>query len=255
MKTAILQTPFVENIKLENLADKLDLKIITEKNQINTDFILYYDKKNRLCLQKLEGSTISPICVDFASDQFSYRRRHSSNKGEMLAKAVGIKKDSLPFVLDATAGLGKDSFMLATLGCSLIMLEQSPIIAALLADGLERANKHIELSTIVKRINLITTDSVDYLSALSTKDRPDVIYLDPMFPSRKKNALAKKEMQTLQELLENNNNEEKLFNTALKNAKKRVVVKRHKSSPVISDSKPDIVFTGKSCRFDVYLIQ
>ncbi|MGL9773657.1 MAG: class I SAM-dependent methyltransferase [Sodalis sp. (in: enterobacteria)] len=55
-----------------------------------------------------------------------------------VAKAVGIKGQGLPDVVDATAGLGRDAFVLACLGCRVQMFERHPVMAALLKNGLRR---------------------------------------------------------------------------------------------------------------------
>jgi len=253
MKIAILQTCFVEDNQLTQLANQLNLNIITEQEKSTVDFILFYNDTSFLCLQKVSENILSPIFVDFTNMQTDYRRFHSNKKNEMIAKAIGLNKTSQPSIIDTTAGLGQDAFMLATLGCSITLIEQSSIITALLQDGLERAKQKPSLSTLINRMHLIHANSIDYLQTLPEIDKPDIVYLDPMFPVRKKTALAKKEMQTLQVLLQNNPLDEKiLFKAALACAQKRIVVKRHKSSPTITSRKPDIVFTGKSCRFDVY---
>lgn len=254
MNIAILLTSCSKDNQLNKLAHQLNLKVVPKPEESKANFVLYYNDNNFLCLQKVGENSLSPIYVDFFSIQTNYRRISSNKKNEMIAKAVGLKKDFIPTILDTTAGLGQDAFVLATLGCSVHMLEQSPIIAALLEDGLVRAKEQPELRDIVKRMQLIVGNSIDYLNSISTVENPDVIYLDPMFPLRKKTALAKKTMQTLQALLENQQTDEKtLLNLALDHAKKRVVVKRHKTSASIDNRKPDIIFTGKSCHFDVYL--
>src|SRR5690606_5526316 len=107
-------------------------------------------------------------------------------------------------ILDATAGWGRDSFILASLGFEVTMIERSPIVAVLLKDALKRAANN----EACKRMHLIQDDAVHYLQPLAEKNRPDVIYLDPMFPARKKSALVKKEMALLQTLLDEPNTDE-----------------------------------------------
>jgi len=230
-----------------SLATRLNINIVSAPSD-NFDFLLSLSQ-NGLSLRH----PIGQIDVDFTSGKADYRRRHSGIKQE-IAKAIGIKKDYKPTVLDATAGLAKDAFVLASLGCKVTLIEQSSIIAVLVADALERAEKNNEVAEIVAHMHLINKDSIQYMQQLTEEEKPDIVYLDPMFPERKKTALVKKEMQILQELLgHENQNDKQLFETALKTAKKRVVVKRPKSAETITEKKPDFSIKGKTCRFDVYL--
>jgi 16S rRNA (guanine1516-N2)-methyltransferase len=167
-------------------------------------------------------------------------------------KAIGAKGALRPTVLDGTAGLGKDAFLLASLGCEVLLLERSKIVHALLQDGLSRArNSNVELAAITGRMELLYTD---FMKFTASEREFDVVYLDPMFPERKKSAKVKKDMALLQQLLGHESDNAKLLEHARKLAKKRVVVKRAKLSPHISSEKPDIEFKGSSSRFDVYLM-
>ena len=231
------------------LAKHLHLPIKENLPQ-ESSLILYYDK-NGLYLQQLGiDAPKKPIKVNFVSKKITYRRK-LNQKTENLAKAIGIK--TKPYVLDAAAGLGRDAFMLASLGCNVTMLEKSPIITALLQDGLERASHDPALVKIISRIKLIQIDNIKYMKHL--KSHPDVVYLDPMFPVRKKSALVKKEMRILKMLLENEPpiDEKLLLETARKCAKKRVVVKRPRLAKSLDNQEPNFSITGKTCRFDVYI--
>ncbi|MBN1683996.1 MAG: class I SAM-dependent methyltransferase [Gammaproteobacteria bacterium] len=229
----------------------------TKSNKENFSWIV--DDKG-LALQLVSDKKLKPLRVDFSSTIITHRRKTVSPK-QSIAKAIGIKGNYYPSILDATAGLGRDAFILATLGCEVTLIEKHPIIAKLLKDGLERASKIHDLAIIVQKMNLIEGDAIQYMRKLEKK--PDVVYLDPMFPERKKSAKVKKEMQILQALLREEDKKEDgeviqrnlsaLFNAALKTAKKRVVVKRPKLVAPILNQKPDIQFIGKTCRFDVYL--
>src|SRR3990167_8916605 len=131
------------------------------------------------------------------------------------------------------------------------MCERSPIIHALLQDGLMRAQKEAWFQAL--SLTLHHADGIIYLSQLHQDNYPDVIYIDPMFPEKTKSALVKKEMRVLRSVVGDDLDSEKLLSAALSIAKKRVVVKRSKLAPTLSDKKPDVVYTGKSSRFDVYL--
>lgn len=191
------------------------------------------------------------LYIDFISDVFNHRRQSIRGKNELIAKAVGIKSNQTLNVLDATAGLGRDAIVLATLGCNVIMCERSPTVYAALQDALTQASSEKWFQLL--SLQLIHQDAHDYLLQLNKNNYPDVIYIDPMFPERKKSALVKKAMRDLREIVGDDMDSEKLFEVALRVAKKRVVVKRAKLAPLISEKKPDIVFEGKSSRFDVYI--
>lgn len=188
-----------------------------------------------------------PLQIDFASGQFSYRLRKGGGKQESLAKAVGIKQGLS--VLDCTAGLGRDSFLLASMGCNVTMLERSRVMALLLEDALRRAKNHDDLEVSVNRIRLVHANAIGYLAAL--EQVPDVIMLDPMFPTRKKSAHVKGEMQVLQRFLGSDGDIEELFAAALATSCKRLVVKRPVSEK--SELSPTFSLKGSSTRFDVFV--
>lgn len=190
--------------------------------------------------------------VDFNSEKLTYRRLHGGGKGQGIAKAIGIKRYDLPLkVIDATAGLGTDAFILASLGCNVIMYERNKEVANALQEGLSNAALNPNTKSIVARMQLIINDARISLANLE-HDLPDVIYLDPMFPKRKNSALVKKDMQYLQKIVGSDLDAEELLQLALQKAKKRVVVKRSKLAPNLGSTKPDLQLTGSSSRFDIY---
>lgn len=194
------------------------------------------------------------VWVDWTAGRTGYRRRTASLRGEPLARAVGLKQGSRPTVIDACAGFGQDGFMLAALGCRVLMLERSPILFALLHDGLERAMRDPQLATwLPERLRLIRTDARDYLAELSEDQRPEVVYLDPMYPARDKSALVKKEMRVLRAVVGDDDDAAELLETALRAARRRVTVKRPRLAPVIEGLAPSWSLPGRSSRFDVYL--
>ncbi|WP_428241986.1 class I SAM-dependent methyltransferase [Gynuella sp.] len=191
----------------------------------------------------------TPLYVDFVGGAMGHRRLYGGGKGQDLAKAVGLNKAADIKVLDATAGLGRDAFVLASLGCSVQLWERNPVVHALLADGLRRAEAHSETTEIVARMELCAgTASVNEAS------RPEVIYLDPMFPPSKKSAKPKKDMQLFHKLVQQDQDADELLPWALKTARNRVVVKRPRIAPYLAGVKPSYELTGKSNRFDVYVI-
>ena len=194
-----------------------------------------------------------PIRVDFVTGRLGYRQARISLRSEPLARAVGIKGESRPDVVDATAGLGRDGFVLASLGCQVTLLEREPVIAALLADGLERAARETDLEETVARMHLVPGNARDWLSDLDEDSRPEVVYLDPMYPHRDKSALVKKEMRVFRALVGDDTDADGLLEAALKAARRRVVVKRPTRAEPLGGHKPSHHIPGKTTRFDVYL--
>jgi 16S rRNA (guanine1516-N2)-methyltransferase len=185
--------------------------------------------------------------IDFNQMDFQWQHR-SIGVNHDLAKAIGVKKLDYPHVLDATAGLARDAFILAKLGCKVTMLERHELLAA----QLQIAVTQCESDELKSRLTFIASDSRDYLKNL--EEKYEVIYVDPMFPEKNKSALVKKDMQTLQQLVGKDEDADELFELALSKAIKRVVVKRHRHAPLINNQKPSHSITGKSTRYDVYSI-
>ena len=171
---------------------------------------------------------------------------------EHLVRAARLKKmrDSAdtPTLIDATAGLGEDAILLSAAGFSVTMYEKNPTIAALLEDALRRAADVPELSDFVSRMALIRADSIEALKNLKTA--PDVIYLDPMFPQRKKSARIKKKFQLLGQLEMPCDNEEELLHAAITVRPHKIVIKRPAKGPYLAGIKADYSVSGKTIRYD-----
>lgn len=207
-----------------------------------------------LQLVNKEEPKTGAVFVDFVGGAVGHRRRFGGGRGQAIAKAVGLKNGANPDVVDATGGLGRDAFVLASLGCKITLIERSPIVAALLEDGLNRAKEDEEIGAWVsERLRLIHADAIEWMNALEENDFPEVVYLDPMFPHRSKSALVKKEMRLLQQLLGVDPDADNLFPAALCIAKKRVVVKRPDAAPYLADVEPSVSISSKKHRFDVYV--
>lgn len=252
-KIAITYELEAEQDKALQLAQKLHLPVITTQIQ-KYDFLLVVTPEH-LELRDLRVEHTKPLFIDFLAGKSRHRLQNLGKKNELIAKAVGMKSGYCPSVLDATAGMGQDAFVLAALGAKVQMLERSPIIAALLSDALTRL-KQSSLGAKL-HLELTFTQSFDFINNLFYIEtaRPDVIYLDPMYPERTKSALGKKEMRILHEIVGEDVDADKLLEIALKVAKKRVVVKRPKLAPPLGNRKPDLVYSkGKSSRFDTYLL-
>ena len=192
-----------------------------------------------------------PVRVDFIEGAVAHRRLFGGGSGQMIAKAVGVQPGVRPRVLDATAGLGRDAFVLASLGCPMTLIERQPLIAALLEDGLARALRDREVGPIAAQMRLLTGNAIELMSAWEGEP-PQVIYLDPMFPHRDKSALVKKEMRLFRPFVGDDLDAPALLQAALALASHRVVVKRPRKAPIIDGPKPGYALDGKSSRYDIY---
>ena len=196
------------------------------------------------------------VFVDFLAGAAAHRRLYGGGRGQALARAVGLKRGATPSVIDATAGLGQDGFVLASLGCQVQLLERSPIVAALLHDALQRAVADSEIGAWVgERLSLQQVDSCAYLSNLTAQQRPDVVYLDPMYPERRKSALTSKELRLLRVLVGEDADAAQLLASARCCASKRVVVKRPRRAPTLDTRPADAQIFTPHTRFDLYFGQ
>ena len=204
-----------------------------------------------LQLVELGPQAPGPVRVDFVEGALAHRRQFGGGSGQMIAKAVGVAPGVRPRILDATAGLGRDAFVLASLGCEVLLIERQPLIAALLTDGLERAGREPEVAPLVARMRLLQGDAIALLAAWDEAP-PQVIHLDPMFPHRDKSALVKKEMRLFRPLVGDDDDAPALLAAALQLASHRVVVKRPRKAPPIDGPAPGYALEGKSSRYDIY---
>ncbi|WP_157669754.1 class I SAM-dependent methyltransferase [Chitinibacter sp. GC72] len=201
----------------------------------------------------------APVFVDFVGGAAAHRRQFGGGRSQPVAKAVGIKSGYLPRVLDATAGLGRDGFVLASLGCEVTLIERTPVAYLLLKDGLHRAQQDTNTSEIAQRMTLHFGDGRQWLAERAAGIGPlaeqafDVVYLDPMFPEPSKRAKSKKDMAAFQTLIGGDEDADALLAPARQIALKRVTVKRPRHAPHIAGVKPDFALEGESTRFDGYL--
>ncbi|ART80370.1 class I SAM-dependent methyltransferase [Oceanisphaera avium] len=210
----------------------------------------------RLELQKLDEPKLSGIYVDLAEGAVAHRRKFGGGRGQSIAKAVGLKKGQNPTVVDGTAGLGRDAFVLASLGCTVWLCERHPVVHALLADGLRRARQDAEIGDwVAERMQLLPLGTK--LAEISTllKESIEVVYLDPMFPHKKKAALVKKEMRVFHSLVGPDLDADTLLPQALQLAQARVVVKRPSYAGFLNNSAPATQIATKNNRFDLYINQ
>jgi len=195
-------------------------------------------------------STPSPLTIDFSSGAIAHRLRFGGGRGQALPRAVGMKGGNTPDIVDATAGLGRDAFLLASLGARVTLIERSPEMHALLADALARAADS-DVGGIIARMTLLYGDAKDLLADLS----PEVVMVDPMHPTRSKSALVKKEMRQIREIVGVDRDAPALMQVALASARNRVVLKWPQKAELMAGlPKPSHQITGKSTRYDVFMV-
>jgi 16S rRNA (guanine1516-N2)-methyltransferase len=233
------------------------VRSLGKPNHSEPSFVFILSKQG-LALAQVAHDNLLSIRADFYSPTVNYRRQKGGGKGQMIAKAVGLKSASAPHVLDATAGLGGDAFVLASLGCTVSMTERVPEVRALLVDGLRVAGEWASVNdqslvAILKKMTLIESDAAIYMQRLEASKKPEVVYLDPMFPQERKSAQVKKEMHVFHQLIGSDPDAECLLQIARECAQKRVVVKRPRIAPFLAGLEPNYILEGKSNRYDVYL--
>lgn len=228
------------------------LSYFTEQSTPKSFNVEQQDAVKILGLAGTEDDFKSNVHIDFVHGKLAHRRQFGGGRGQALTKAIGMKHGINPTVVDATAGLGRDAFILASLGAQVTMVERSPILAALLEDGLQRLANESELSDCAQ-LQLVHANAIEWLQQQSKKNiRPEVVYLDPMYPHRSKSALVKKEMRVLRALVGDDDDAGLLLQAARQCATKRVVVKRPKGAPQVGNGKPSGNVQSKNTRYDIY---
>jgi 16S rRNA (guanine1516-N2)-methyltransferase len=192
----------------------------------------------------------TPYYVNFQSQQMLQRSSKALQQNELIVRACKIKDTNPCRVVDATAGFGRDAFILAASGFHVCLVERHNLLALLL----DQAIAQISAEQIKTRLSLIHDDSQNYLKKLAlSQDKPEVVYLDPMF-TLKRHAKVKKDLQILQYLLDDTADDSNtLLPLAQQAASKKVVVKRAIDAPPLNACKPAFSFSGKHTRFDIYL--
>ena len=260
-----------ENRNLEDYDEPL---LFLEKNMKNNHLqLVYYDKTQK--------DNEKPFSIDFNQGKQKARSEATHIGGELVVKAMGGLKQAATsenLVWDLTAGIGRDSYILASAGFNVQLFERNKIIAALLDDAIKRlalqneqVYNRLELYNIDATKFLLQNDSnIDNIDSIDcsideasldclTTNRPDIVLLDPMYEAGKvgKKSKVKKETQMLHRLLGQQEgmdriNNRRLLDTARALAKLRVVVKRPMNASPLEEATPhNTVKAGKS-RFDIY---
>lgn len=193
--------------------------------------------------------------IDFFSKKMRYRMQHINKAQEPLLRALGWKRTERKHVLDMTAGLGRDSCLLFFAGFDVTMFERGEVLQILLTNALSE----LPVADFQQSFNLMREDSIHYLERMKqettadSKPIADAIYIDPMYPERKKSALVKKELRIIRNLVGADFDSEQLLTLAIESGVSRVVVKRPKGSDYVADRVPSHSVESPNTRFDVYL--
>lgn len=193
----------------------------------------------------------SPIVIDFVGGAVGFRLRSNEGRGQPLPRACGMAKGALPSIVDATAGMGRDAFFLASLGAEVTLIERNPQVHAALDSAMTAAREHSEdLAAIIARMTLLRGDSRELLKTLA----PQVVLVDPMHPERTKSALVKKQMRDLRDMVGADPDAHELMAAALAVATNRVVLKwPQRAAPIAGLRKPSHQISGKTTRYDVFV--
>jgi 16S rRNA (guanine1516-N2)-methyltransferase len=233
------------------LSERYELPLVRQRPSEGYWLELGFERLALVTVGKQHGA----VYAEFVQGAARHRRQQGGGRGQPVARAIGLKGASVPRVVDATAGLGRDAFVLASLGCQVTLVERSAVAAALLDDALARASVDLDIGEIAARMTLVHADAIDWLTHLEPDARPDVVYVDPMFPETGKSAAAKKDMQAFQHVIGDDLDSPRLLAAALGAARGRVVVKRPRLGAAIEGIPPSAQMDGKSTRFDIYSIK
>ncbi|MCX7106429.1 MAG: class I SAM-dependent methyltransferase [Methylococcales bacterium] len=246
-KLAVLYQGQGDSLPFQRLAEKLNVPLYQVINDDCPESFFLTWRDGSLKLLDKELLKKGGLVVDIEPRNGEQRSWPAPKQGP-LAQALGRKTRT---VIDATTGWGQDSLHIFRMGYELLCIERSPVMAELLFDGFRRLAEQDWMQSLnLQPPRLINGNAIELFTALAFQ--PDCIYLDPMFPpKRKKSALAKKSMVVLRDLLGDDQDKEELFAAAVKAAGKRVVVKSPDYAEPLG-GKPNESYQGKLIRYDVY---
>ena len=194
---------------------------------------------------------VTELRVDFVKGPLAHRLRFGGGRGQDLPKAMGLRASRTPMIVDATAGLGRDSFLLASLGAQVIMIERSSKMHSLLVQGMKRAaNEGGQLLEIIDRMTLLHGDAKDLIPGLSC----EAVLIDPMHPPRNKSALVRQDLRQVRNIVGTDDDAADLVKLAIMHARNRVVLKWPAKADPIAGIKPCThQIRGKTTRYDVFM--
>ena len=169
---AVARSALGDRLQADALADSLgvpNLGVVRPRDIRDFPVLLFLDEQG-LGLQMTGKGAPGPVRAEFVTGKMGYRRERGGGAGQLVAKAVGLQKTRAALhIVDATAGLGQDAFVLASLGCTVTLFERNPVIHALLADGLARAALNVDCAAIVERMRLLEGSSIEWLARPGTE--------------------------------------------------------------------------------------
>ncbi|MCR5273539.1 MAG: class I SAM-dependent methyltransferase [Lachnospiraceae bacterium] len=228
------------------VAEKLDIELTEKITEASRDLLLLQIAPDGVSLR--QGNLV--MQGDFS--KLSLRVTPGKIGQEMLFKAAKIKNfENTPLAVDATAGMGEDSFILAAAGARVKLFEKDPIIALLLSDALRRGKNDPKIAAVISRMEFAEGDSLEYMR--ETDEKPDIIYLDPMFPARSKSGLIKKKFQLLGQLEPPATDGEEMLRAAMNLRPKKIIVKRPAKGENLGNYKPHYSLKGKAIRYDCFV--
>ena len=240
-RLCVLAVPGGDRAAASCLAERLGISLHTDERGAEDALIVRFDR---------DGVALAADGMELRADLSSMasRLRRGRLERELLVRAAKVKGVEDPVAVDATAGFGEDSLLLAAAGFKVLLFEHDAVIAAMLRDALRRAAEVPALAEAASRMCLAGEDSVQGLAALEAS--PDVVYLDPMFPERRKSAAVKKKFQLLHRLERPCDDEDALLRAAVAAGPRKVVVKRPVKGPFLAGAKPSYSLAGKAVRYD-----
>lgn len=191
------------------------------------------------------------LVVDFVGGALGHRRRFGGGRGQAIARAAGLVRGATPDIVDATAGLGRDAFILASLGARVTLIERVAAVHDRLAEAMAHAREaDAELAAIIDRMTLLHGDARELLPTLT----PEVVLVDPMHPDRGNSALVKQEMRLLRQVVGDDPDGAELLAVALATASRRVVLKWPRRAPLPAGIRdPSYSLDGRSTRYEVFV--
>jgi 16S rRNA (guanine1516-N2)-methyltransferase len=235
----------------EQLADKYQLALIDEHETSNYQAWLFW-QAGQLALAQNYLAGLKPLVLDFNAGKTAFRLKQTQHIKEPIGRACGISKGRRPSVVDATAGLAQDGLLLAALGAQVTLIEQHPLLHALISDALDRAAQGPGwLANIIQSVSLVHADARRWL----TDNPAQVIYLDPMYPEagHERSAQVKKPMQILRGLPGTETDTSMLFEIARQSCTERLVVKRPDWAASLTDERPAERLDTRTHHYDIYL--
>ena len=127
-------------------------------------------KDGLLTLIRVGDPSLGAVSVDFDDKTMAWRQRYPQQP-EALLKASGVRAGQSLRVIDATAGLGQDAFMLAHAGCNVLMLERSLLHGLLATLTLTIAQSSWLCSQVYSVTRALKSDTGRFLYFLSCNAR------------------------------------------------------------------------------------